>query len=104
MSLFFGNCQGSFTPELSVSQQDVTINPAGGSVQVIVSCNESWFLSISQSGVWFTTDPDGGSAGSTTLTITGESNTDVESRSATITISSTSGLSVTIDVYQNPEV
>jgi hypothetical protein len=105
MNLFFGNCQvKSFVPSLSVSSNSATINPAGGSVEITVTCNEAWTISISQSGVWFSVSPEGGSAGTTTMTINGESNTDPLSRTAIITIESASGLYESIEVYQNPEV
>lgn len=103
MSLFFGNCQSSFVPELSVSTNSFNVPSMGDVVTVTIDCNESWILNLDAQELWFVVDVSEGSAGTTTIHITVDANTGALSRSANITVESASGLYQAIEIYQNPQ-
>lgn len=102
MSLFFGNCQTAevVTYLLSATPSDFTFEGYGDSGSITVESNDSWEASTGED--WIKID-SGSGEGNGTIMFHVEANTDALSRQGSIVIVGTaSGLSTTIDIYQNP--
>jgi hypothetical protein len=103
MNLFFGNCQAKgFIPQLSVSTNYINAPATGGTYNVIITSNETWSISVSGQELFFTIFPMLGGPGIVTIQITIDENINPMSRSVDLTVSSASGLTKVITIYQNP--
>ena len=77
--------QMSAAPWLKLSENEVTLAKAGGSVEVTVSGNIAW--TASEDAEWLSVTPESGEAGETTLKLTAPENPYSAAREAVVTVS-----------------
>ena len=98
---FVVSCQKTPTAELSVSQNEYTVQASGGSVNVSVSSNVD--LTVRISAGWIT-QAGGPSSGGGTYSFTVAHNDGYDARTATITFSNgEQGVSETVTVTQSQQ-
>ena len=85
-------------PYLSVKPQSLSFPQKGGSQTVVISTNSFWTASVDFFG--FTVSPDSGE-GKTTVTVTADETTSVDTVSCNLSIKS-GGLSASVSITQEP--
>lgn len=90
------------TPQLTVSEKEVTFEPDGGTFEIKIDCDDKW--TIDNTAAWLQIDKVTGDAGNTTVTLTTTSNGSGIARSAIISVSSDNGQARRVKVYQSPSL
>lgn len=82
--------QSRFETTLSIlsSQLSWNLDYEAQTVEVDLSCNAEWSVSVDDASSWLSVSPSKGSAGQHTLSISVSENTGEESRTGTVTVSS----------------
>lgn len=93
-------CEPDFVPELNVDPAEVTVASVEGSATINVKANEAW--TITTDAEWITANPASGEASAEGVAVTLTAADNMESaRTATVTVTSQSGLVATVAVTQD---
>lgn len=93
-------CEPDFVPELTVDPAEVTVASVEGSATINVKANEAW--TITTDAEWITVNPASGEASAEGVAVTLTAADNMESaRTATVTVTSQSGLVATVAVTQD---
>lgn len=90
------------TPNLTVSEKEVSFDPEGGTLEIKIDCDDKWV--IDNAAAWLQVDKTTGDAGNTTVTLTTASNASGIARSVIISISSNNGQARRVKVNQSPSL
>ena len=100
IAAILAGCNPQETPSLSVDKTSLSFAPAGGSEGFQISSNTSWSISSDGTG-WCTVSQTSGEGGAAII-VQVQPFTEAIARSATITVTTPSGLIQTIAVVQTP--
>ena len=93
-------CEPDFVPELTVDPAEVTVESVDGAATISVKANEAW--TITTDAEWITANPASGEASAEGVAVTLTAADNMESaRTATVTVTSQSGLVATVTVTQD---